>query len=660
MLDGNLPEWEEYGGWLLDDGPTMQGRQATQPSGTSLESLGVLESPFLLGNAYEIASETEAMTFAPEAPISAPTSPEFLTQKQVAPPREGKNQDRLVDRVERNSWRADSQELDPYAAIRSAMAPEHVDLPANEVTKILGRTPATLVLHQLLNSPVTQQVILASLLGKHGRRSVRVDGSDLSIPAYLRLVSHLCTEVAEQSEQELGGHSTPPTLGSVQEDQSEVAYPHVDEPRPPASWLEITPGRVQGWPPSTGHPLLRRGSRGESVREAQIKLNSVHQSNLAKSAAGLEGAPLVLDGIFGPLTYKVVVSFQRQAFPADPGQWDGVIGPKTWAQLDARILLGAAVPSPLPKTPPEGSAVTIPGCTSIGQPCEVLNKFGHDQAQVTPVHLRQIAKIADCVVASQSTSQPIVSMLVVGHTSTEGLEDYNLRLGFQRADAVIAKLKEAISDRTRGTDRADLIDRITFVRDSGGEKQPIIVDERSEQDRALNRRVEVCLPPLPKVVPPQPPIKLEDAVERCWSVIETQTFPSEQKKRLRCVLRKVLDREVDDHFIIDDDLTRFQVGGIFPRLSPGDFAVRVLRDRVRRQLTQPFFSGPKIRDNEVRDNLDSLDISILAGINRIDRQTAKNSELNVNNPLLRQMQEFVSIQQRSPKSIYFCYGPMPQ
>ena len=169
---------------------------------TSSETPGALESPFLLGNAYEIASETEAMTFALDAPISAPTSPEFPTQKQVAPPREGENQDRLVDRVERNTWRADSRELDPYAAIRSAMAPEHVDLPANEVTKILGRTPATLVLHQLLNSPVTQQVMLASLLGKHGRRSVRVDGSDLSIPAYLRLVSRLCTEVAEQSEAE--------------------------------------------------------------------------------------------------------------------------------------------------------------------------------------------------------------------------------------------------------------------------------------------------------------------------------------------------------------------------------------------------------------------------------------------------------------------------
>lgn len=166
MLDGNLQEWEEYDARLLNDGPTMQGTPATRRSETFVESLGVLESPFLLGNVDEIANETEAMTFALDAAISAPTSPEFPAQKQEAPPREGENKDRLADRVERNTWLADSRELDPYAGIRSAMAPEHVDLPANEVTKNLGRTPAALVLHQLLNSPVTQQVMLASLLGK--------------------------------------------------------------------------------------------------------------------------------------------------------------------------------------------------------------------------------------------------------------------------------------------------------------------------------------------------------------------------------------------------------------------------------------------------------------------------------------------------------------
>jgi hypothetical protein len=80
------------------------------------------------------------------------------------------------------------------------MSPEHASLAPNEVTLVLGHMPATLVLHQFLNAPEMRQATLASLLGKAARRSVRVNGSDIPIPTYLRLVSHLCREVAEQGE----------------------------------------------------------------------------------------------------------------------------------------------------------------------------------------------------------------------------------------------------------------------------------------------------------------------------------------------------------------------------------------------------------------------------------------------------------------------------
>ena len=94
----------------------------------------------------------------------------------------------------------ESFEIDPYAAIRSAMSAEHSELPANEVTLTLGRMPATLVLHQLLNSPETRKATLASLLGRAAQRSVRFNGANVSIPVYLRLVSRLCREVAEQAD----------------------------------------------------------------------------------------------------------------------------------------------------------------------------------------------------------------------------------------------------------------------------------------------------------------------------------------------------------------------------------------------------------------------------------------------------------------------------
>ena len=106
---------------------------------------------------------------------------------------------------------AGTAELDPYASIRPAMSAEHAGLPANEVTLILGRMPATLVLHQLLHSPQMRRATLASLLGKAARRSVRFNGSDVSTAAYLRMVSRLCREVAEQTEAPASEFETPGT-----------------------------------------------------------------------------------------------------------------------------------------------------------------------------------------------------------------------------------------------------------------------------------------------------------------------------------------------------------------------------------------------------------------------------------------------------------------
>jgi hypothetical protein len=59
-----------------------------------------------------------------------------------------------------------------------------------------------LVLHQFLNSPQMRQAAVASLLGKSARRSVDVHGVEVPIPAYLRVVSRLCSEAAEQAEAE--------------------------------------------------------------------------------------------------------------------------------------------------------------------------------------------------------------------------------------------------------------------------------------------------------------------------------------------------------------------------------------------------------------------------------------------------------------------------
>jgi outer membrane protein OmpA-like peptidoglycan-associated protein len=107
-----------------------------------------------------------------------------------------------------------------------------------------------------------------------------------------------------------------------------------------AEWAESAP--------PGSRTMIRRGSRGPGVVEAQQKLNQVHLRRTNTGLPGLDAAPLVEDGAFGELTHRATVSFQRLAFPNQPNEWDGVIGPKTWAMLDAM----AAGPVPVPPTPP--------------------------------------------------------------------------------------------------------------------------------------------------------------------------------------------------------------------------------------------------------------------------------------------------------------------
>jgi hypothetical protein len=94
--------------------------------------------------------------------------------------------------------------------------------------------------------------------------------------------------------------------------------------------------------------------------------------------------------------------------------------------------------------------------------------------------------------------------------------------------------------------------------------------------------------------------------------------------------------------------------GKFPKLNNKDFATFVLNNRARKDLTNPSFTPEE--DALVRENLQRLDERILSGINLVFDQMDRNSQLNFKNPVLEQMHEFISIQQRNRNSIYFCYG----
>lgn len=122
-------------------------------------------------------------------------------------------------------------------------------------------------------------------------------------------------------------------------------------------------GETPPMPPAS-RPTIRQGSRGPAVNEAQQRLNSINSRRLAGGQSRIDRCPLVVDGIFGPNSRGATVSFQRLAFAAQPNEWDGVIGPKTWAQLDAWSYEQPVDP-PTPVSPPPPPSINPPNIIPI-------------------------------------------------------------------------------------------------------------------------------------------------------------------------------------------------------------------------------------------------------------------------------------------------------
>lgn len=68
---------------------------------------------------------------------------------------------------------------------------------------------------------------------------------------------------------------------------------------------------------------LARGAKGEGVMWIQWELTD----------AGISCGSYGIDGDFGKDTLAAVLRFQNLAFPAEPEEWDGIVGPKTRVKL---------------------------------------------------------------------------------------------------------------------------------------------------------------------------------------------------------------------------------------------------------------------------------------------------------------------------------------
>ena len=93
------------------------------------------------------------------------------------------------------------------------------------------------------------------------------------------------------------------------------------EPEPAAEAGESSPAPAQEaetlWPPRT----VCNGMNGDDTAVLQAVLRA-------------RGFPVHdVDGTFGSYLEGVVKDFQKSAFPDQPAEWDGIVGPKTWGKL---------------------------------------------------------------------------------------------------------------------------------------------------------------------------------------------------------------------------------------------------------------------------------------------------------------------------------------
>jgi outer membrane protein OmpA-like peptidoglycan-associated protein len=100
-------------------------------------------------------------------------------------------------------------------------------------------------------------------------------------------------------------------------------------------------------------------------------------------------------------------------------------------------------------------------------------EFENGKADILPAMHADLNKLANFLI-----DHPDFSLNISGHTDSQGSEDSNLRLSQARADAIKAYLMYEFK-----------IDPNRITGTGYGSAKPL-VDERSDQDRKLNRRVE--------------------------------------------------------------------------------------------------------------------------------------------------------------------------
>ena len=223
-----------------------------------------------------------------------------------------------------------------------------------------------------------------------------------------------------------------------------------------------------------------------------------------------EGLRLAVDGILGPATRSAIRNFQqRQGLSVD-----GIVGPQTEARLKALAGARSWGSAPVRASAPASAGVplrasvatpSLPSpCGTPGPlPCAQRTTIDHfaeakavAEAGYQAAYDAAIRGLATCIGTALRGFLASGVIRIIGHTSAEGTVDFNRALAQSRAEQVTKDLEKALLAQglTVATLYVTPIDGVVILKaETAGETTLRINPERTENDRKLNRRVEIDL-----------------------------------------------------------------------------------------------------------------------------------------------------------------------
>ncbi len=126
----------------------------------------------------------------------------------------------------------------------------------------------------------------------------------------------------------------------------------------------------------------------------------------------------------------------------------------------------------------------------------VLDNFAFNKSDLTTKHKNALNDLAKLITDTHQTPQPVLQMMLVGHTDNVGSWTYNHSLGLKRAFAAATYLLYLL-DKRYGK---QLLFPVPVTLNSEGELSPV------SNTAAQNRRVDIWLrAEAPRPMQPQPP-----------------------------------------------------------------------------------------------------------------------------------------------------------